>query len=201
VKPSHVKGWTSQLKAEGRADSYIYALHSRLSQLMSDAVHDGFIARNPCSRRTSPGTGSQRPYVATTKQVWALHDLVPPGIGPAILLGAFVGLRLAEAAALRPTDVDFMRGVVAPAIQWPGEPLKSEASRTAVPIPQELALMLSAAVVAGDGASLVTNEIGSPAGPWVIERAFRSAREGVPGLAAQFRFHDYADLVVMPTSA
>jgi len=101
-----------QLKAEGRADSHAYALHARLSQLFSDAVHDGIAPRNPCFRRTSPGTGKQRPYVATTEQVWALYNAVPAGIRPAILLGAHAGLRLAEAAALRPEDVDFIRGVV-----------------------------------------------------------------------------------------
>ena len=79
---------------------------------MSDAVHDGVIARNPCSRRTSPGTGSQRPYVATTEQVWVLHDAVPAGIRPAVLLGAFVGLRLAEAAALRAEDVDYFASLL-----------------------------------------------------------------------------------------
>jgi integrase len=102
---------------EGRADSYVHALHARISQLFSDAVHDGIVPRNPCSRRTSPGAGSQTPYVATTAQVWALHDAVPAGIRPAILLGAHAGLRLAEAAALRPADVDFMRGVITPTIQ------------------------------------------------------------------------------------
>lgn len=190
VRPSHVKAWTAQLKAEGRADSYVYALHSRLSQLMSDAVHDGVIVRNPCSRRTSPRTGSQRPYVATTEQVWALYDAMPTGLRPAVLLGAFVGLRLAEAAALRPDDVDFMRGVVSPAIQWPAEPLKSQISRTPVPIPRELSLLLSAALAAGDGRAIVTNEIGRPVAPWSIERAIRSVRGSIPGLPEAFRFHD-----------
>ncbi|CAN5445813.1 hypothetical protein BH10ACT8_BH10ACT8_29540 [soil metagenome] len=190
VRPSHVKAWTSRLKAAGRADSYVYALHSRLSQLMSDAVHDGIIARNPCSRRTSPGTGSQRPYVATTEQVWLLHDEVPVGIRAAVLLGAFAGLRLAEAAALAPQDVDFMRGVISPSVQWPDVPLKSEISRAPVPIPPELALLLSAALRAGDGTRLVSNELGRPAGPYTIERAMRSARARVPGLAQGFRFHD-----------
>ena len=125
-----------QLKAEGRADSYVYALHARLSQLFSDAVHDGIVPRNPCSRRTSPGTGKQRPYVATTEQVWALYNAVPAGIRPAILLGAHAGLRLAEAAALRPEDVDFIRGVVSPAIQWPNEPLKSRHQQDAHPDPE-----------------------------------------------------------------
>jgi integrase len=190
VKPSQVKAWTARLKAEGRADSYVYALHARLSQLMSDAVHDGVIARNPCSRRTSPRTGSQRPYVAGTEQVWALHDAMPTGLRPAILLGAFVGLRLAEAAALRPEDVDFMCGVVSPAIQWPAEPLKSEISRTQVPIPNELSLLLSAAVARGNGTSIVCAESGRPAGPWAIERAVRDARRAIPDLPPDFRFHD-----------
>lgn len=132
-KPSDVRAWTSKLKAEGRADSYVNALHRRLAQIYSDALHDGIVTRSPCSRRTSPGSGKQRAYVATTEQVWALHDAVPPGIRPAILLGAHAGLRLAEAAALRPADVDFMRGVVSPAIQWPAEPLKSETSKTPIP--------------------------------------------------------------------
>lgn len=190
VKPSDVKQWTKALKIEGRSDSYVYALHSRLSQLFSDAVHDGIVPRNPCSRRTSPGTGKPRPYVATTAQVWALHDAVPAGIRPAILLGAHAGLRLAEAAALRPEDVDFMRGIITPAIQWPAEPLKSDTSKTPIPIPNEMALELSASVSAVGGQTIVTNELGRPAGPWAIERAVREARSGIKGLPAGFRFHD-----------
>jgi integrase len=189
VKPSDVRHWVKALKAEGRADSYVYALHARLSQLFADAVHDGIVPRNPCSRRTSPGTGKPRPYVATTGQVWALYDAVPAGIRPAILLGAHAGLRLAEAAALRPEDVDFMRGIVSPAVQWPREPLKTETSRTPIPIPNELALELSA-LARGAGLTIVTNEIGRPAGPWAIERAVREARTHVDGLPAGFRFHD-----------
>lgn len=153
-------------------------------------MHDGLVARSPCSRRTSPGMGKQRPYVATTEQVWALHDTVPVGVRPAILLGAHAGLRLAEAAALRPEDVDFMRGIVNPVIQWPNDPLKSETSRTAIPIPQEMALELAEAVRLGNGQTIVTDEWGKPAGPWTIERAVRAARLMVGGLPPDFRFHD-----------
>jgi len=60
----------SRLSAMGVEASYVYALHARLAQVMSDAVHDGLLAKSPCSRRTSPGQGKQRPYVATTAQVW-----------------------------------------------------------------------------------------------------------------------------------
>jgi integrase len=189
VKPSDVRGWTAALKNEGRADSYVYALYSRLSQLFTDAVHDGIVARNPCSRRTSPGMGKQRPYVATTKQIWGLHDTVPAGVRPAILLGAHAGLRLAEAAALRVEDVDFATGLVSPTVQWVDEPLKSEKSRTPIPIPKEMAHLLAEAVSVGNGRTLVDDERGNPAGPWTIERAIRAARQQV-GLPEGFRFHD-----------
>jgi integrase len=190
VRPSHVKSWTAKLKSDGMATSYVYALHSRLAQVMGDAVHDGILARNPCSRRTSPGAGKQRPYVATSEQVWALYDAFPEHLRPAVLLGAFVGLRTAEACGLRVADVDFMRGVVSPAVQWPAEPLKSETSRTAVPIPQELALDLSAAVARGGGQTIVTDGIGGQASPWSIDRAVRSARKKIKGMPEGFRFHD-----------
>ena len=189
VKPSDVRAWTATLKAEGRADSYVYALHSRLSQLFTDAVHDGLVARNPCSRRTSPGMGKQRPYVATTKQVWALYEAVPPGVRPAILLGAHAGLRLAEAAALRVTDVDFASGLVTPSVQWVQEPLKSDTSRTPIPVPVEMAQLLADAIPLGNGTHIVSDQWGDPGGPWTIERAVRAARTGV-GLPGVFRFHD-----------
>lgn len=190
LRPSHVKAWTAKLKAEGRADSYVYALHSRLSQILSDAVHDGVIARNPCSRRTSPRTGSQRPYVATTEQIWALHDAAPIALSASILLGSFVGLRLAEAAALQPDNVDFLRGIVSPVVQWPADPLKSETSRTPVPIPRELAELLSSALAANRGVGFSLDEYCRPASPWTIQRAMTRARTKVDGLPANFRFQD-----------
>ncbi len=192
VRPSHVKAWTSKLKADGAADSYVYALHARLGQVLGDAVHDGILPRSPVSRRTSPGAGRQRPYVATTAQVWALHDAVPEHLRVAILLGAFVGLRTAEAVSLRVDDVDFMRGIVKPAVQWPDVELKTKTSRTPVPIPAELALTLSSSVAAfpsGTG-RLVTDGRGGAAGPWMVDRAVRRARAQVEGLPEGFRFHD-----------
>jgi integrase-like protein len=77
VRPSHIKTWTARLQADGASASYVHVLHTRLTQIFSDAVHDGLLGRNPCSRRTSPPAGKQKPYVATTEQIWALKDAVP----------------------------------------------------------------------------------------------------------------------------
>ena len=192
VRPSHVRTWTAQLAAGGLADSYVYALHARLGQIFADAVHDGIVAKSPCSRRTSPPAGKQRPYVATTAQVWALYDAFPEHLRAAVLLGAFAGLRVAEACGLRVADVDFMRGIVAPAVQFPAEPLKSETSQTPVPIPQSLTLELSAHVAGHPrrGEWMLANDWGLQVTPWTLERAVRSARAKVPGLPPDFRYHD-----------
>jgi hypothetical protein len=41
-----------KLQNDGLSQSYIYALHGRLSQIYTDAVHDGLVARNPGSHRS-----------------------------------------------------------------------------------------------------------------------------------------------------
>ena len=190
VRPSHVRAWTAQLRDAGLAPSYVYALHNRLAQVMADAVHDGLIPRSPCSRRTSPGGAAQRPFLASTGQVWALHDAMPEHLRAAVLLGAFAGLRTGEACGLRVGDVDFIRGVVHPAVQYPAAELKTDTARTPIPVPQELALTLSAHVAQYGGETVLTDEWGHQLAPWTLERAVRSARGKVDGLPVGFRFHD-----------
>ena len=111
---------------------------------------------------------------------------MPPHLRVAILLGAFVGLRVSEAAGLRVQDVDYMRGVVAPHVQYPNEPLKSEMSMTPAPVPAELALLLSANPAEYGGSTVVTNEAGGRTTPYVIERAVRACRGQVAGLPEGF---------------
>lgn len=190
LRPSDVKAWTVQLAAEGFAPSYVYALHARLAQVLTDAVHDGLLARSPVSRRTSPRAGSQRPYVATTAQVWALHDAMGERYRAGLLLAAFAGLRLAEVCGLRVADVDFMRGIVNPVQQYPADPLKTEMSRTPVPIPDTMALALSAHLAEHPSEWLLSDVFGRQLGPWQLQREFRAARAKVRDLPAGFRFHD-----------
>ncbi|MDQ0103702.1 integrase [Paenarthrobacter nicotinovorans] len=200
VRPSEVRAWTARLSDQGLADSTVYALHSRLGQLFADAVHDGLLPKSPVSRRTAPKAGKQRAYVATTEQVWALHDAMPAGLRPAILLAAFAGLRIAEAVALRVSDVDFMRGIITPAIQYPGVELKTEESKNPIPIPQNLCLELSVNHTRWGSETLVTNEWGRSISPHRLEHYFREARSIVNGLPEGFRFHDlrhfYASLLI-----
>lgn len=105
---------------------------------------DKLIGSSPCSRKTSPPMGKQRPYLATTEQVWALHAAMPPYLPGSILLGAMAGLRCAEACGLRPGDIDLALGIVMPRLQYPAEPLKSDALMTDVPVPRSLTVELLA---------------------------------------------------------
>jgi integrase len=100
-------------------------------------------------------------------------------------------LRLAETCGMRPEDVDFMRAVVHPHVQYPCEPLKTKTSRAPVPIPASLAAELSAQIVkyARHG-TLLTGRDGHQLSPWAVERAMRTARKKVPDLPAGFRYHD-----------
>ena len=75
-------------------------------------------------------------------------------------------------------------------MQGAGEPLKTETSRTPLPIPQELALDLSAAVAGWGGTHVVTDGAGGQTSTWAIERAIRSVRPKIDGLPEGFRFHD-----------
>lgn len=84
-----------------------------------------------------------------------------------------------------------MRGVIKPAVQHPAQPLQPEASRAALPIPQSLALALSAHAAQWSAEGFVfVNEWGDQRAPWTLQRAIRSAHEKVPGLPPDLRFHD-----------
>lgn len=190
VRPSHVRAWVAALQREGLEPSYVFALHARLAQLYNDAIHDGIVSRSPCSRKTSPGMGKQRPYVATTEQVWALQDAMPDHLRIAVLLGALAGLRSSEACGLRVSDVDFMRGIVNPVVQYPEEPLKTAVSMTPVPVGNLMALQMSAHVKAWPSPWVLSNRWGKQLGPWTLELAIRDARAQVAGLPGNFRFHD-----------
>jgi integrase len=132
----------------------------------------------------------QRAYVATTEQVWALHDAMEERYRAAILLGAFAGLRIGEACGLRVADVDFMRGVIHPAVQYPAEPLKTDMARTPIPIPASLARQLSAHVARYRAGTLLSAPRGGRVDPRRLQRALERARVTVEDLPGEFRYHD-----------
>jgi integrase len=203
LQPADVRAWIASLREAGYEDSTIGAFYSRLSQLYTDAVHDGLVKRSPLSRRTSPGHGKRRAYVATEAQVWGLYDLMPEGMKAAIALGAFAGLRIAEAVALRVEDIQ--GGEIRVSRQYPDKSvLKTSASAWPVPVGPDLVELLG---IEGKSATdhVVLGTFGRPISPYRLEEAFRLATlYGKPAdddeeddrpnwlrtLPEGFRFHD-----------
>lgn len=77
-----------------------------------------------------------------------------------------------------------------PVVQYPADELKTDMSRTPIPIPQDLVLELSRHVEQFSTGWVMCDEAGRQMGPWQLQRAFRDARAEVQGLPEGFRFHD-----------
>lgn len=91
-----------------------------------------------------------------------------------------------------------------PAVQWPAEPLKTETSRTPIPVSRTLTTDWLAPHTARWPADtvLTADPGGGRLEPWRLERAFRTARKRVEGLPEGFRFQDlrhyFASLLIAP---
>lgn len=185
VRPSMVKAWLGEmLQGEGLAPSTVGKYRRRLAQLMNAAVEDRLLARSPVTRATAlDAVADDEPFWYSTEQVWALYDAYGD-LGAAVLLGAFAGLRIGEVCGLRTSDVDWQRGIITPAVQWPAEPLKTRESRKSIPVPPELIDLLNRHVKPG-AQWVVTDELGGQVGPWQIQRVHRGVRPD-----DRARFHD-----------
>lgn len=185
VRPSMVKAWCGEmLHGEGLAPSTVAKYRRRLAQLMNAAVEDRLLARSPVTRSTAVDAEDQdEAFWYSTEQVWALYEAYGD-LGAAVLLGAFAGLRIGEVCGLRTSDVDWQRGIITPAVQWPAEPLKTKESRKPIPVPRELIDLLNRHVKPG-AQWVLTDEIGGQVGPWQVQRLHRSVRPD-----DRARFHD-----------
>lgn len=200
LRPSDVRNWVSSMQAEGLADSTVNALHARLRHILDDAVLDGCIGKSPVSKRTAPKAGEGRTYVATTEQIWALHDAIEDSYRPVVLLGAFAGLRLGELMGLREGDIDFMGATITPAVQDTGPKLKTRKSGDTVPVARYLVNDLASYAKGDSSRRIVRNAYDREVSRSSVQIAFREARAKVKGLRAGFRIHDlrhyYASLLI-----
>lgn len=185
VRPSMVKAWLGEmLQGEQLAASTVSKYRRRLSQLMNAAVEDRLLARNPVTRATIiDADEDEDAFWYSEEQVWKLYADYK-GLGAAVLLGAFAGLRIGEVCGLRTTDVDWQRGVITPSVQWPAEPLKTKESRRPVPVPRELIDLLNRHVKPG-AQWVLTDETGAQVPPWRLQRVHRDVRPD-----DRARFHD-----------
>ncbi len=76
-----------------------------LRTILNTAIEDGLILANPCTiKGAGTAPAAQRPTLSAVEVV-RLAEAVPGHYRAVVLLAAFVGLRIGEIAALRPSDL------------------------------------------------------------------------------------------------
>lgn len=112
IKPSTVQAWLRGL--ERLAASYRSVIYANVSTVLTAAVDDELIVKNPCRAAsvTRPRVDPKRVVPWSVDRVVAVHDALPERWRIAATLGAGLGLRQGEVFGLSPDDVDFLRGRV-----------------------------------------------------------------------------------------
>jgi integrase len=118
ITSADVREWHAALRdgrdpskpAGATAKSNAYSL---LRAILTDAVDEELIARNPC-RIKGAGTKRRRReiQVLTREQMDALVEAIPPRYKMLVLVSGWCALRFGEVAALRRSDVDLKAGVL-----------------------------------------------------------------------------------------
>lgn len=112
IKPSTIQSWLRGLDhLAGRTRRVIL---TNVSTILSAAVDDEVIAKNPCQARsvTKPKVIAKHVVPWAPDQVAAVRDALPARYQVLVTIGAGLGLRQGEAFGLSPNDVDFLRGIV-----------------------------------------------------------------------------------------
>ena len=106
LTPPVVREWhVSALRGKGGRTS-IQQSYRFLRAVISTAVRDGAIAKNPCQILGAGSDRAKERPVATPAEVVALIEAITPRYRAAVLLAAWCGLRRGEALGLLPEDVD-----------------------------------------------------------------------------------------------
>lgn len=110
IRPSTVQAWLRDRQAHCAA-THVRVLLANLSTILSAAVDDGLLARNPCESRSvrAPKVEQNKVVPWTADQVAAVVDAHPERYQAVPVVAAGCGLRQGEVFGLRVEDVDFLR--------------------------------------------------------------------------------------------
>ena len=201
VTPAVVRSWHASLLKAGRPGASTTAKSYRLLKtVLSTAVEDGLLGRNPCVVK---GAGTERPAerpVATIEQVYALADAIEPPFRALVLTATLTGLRLGELLALRRSNLDLLHKSVrveeqlqelADGTKHVGPP-KSDAGIRTVAVPKvlipELEVHLAQFSGPGPNGLVFPGTRHQPLRRATLQTAWSRARHAV-GLG-RFHFHD-----------
>jgi integrase len=205
ITHADVVGWVAALSADGYAASTVRQVHRVFSLMLSLAVRDGRLSRNPAEGVRLPRVTPDEPKFLSHEEVDRLADACGP-YDLFVRTLAYTGLRWGEATALRVRRLDLMRRRidVAEAVTDIGGEFVFGTPKThqrrSVPLPRSLVDPLTEHVAGRGPDALVFT---APGGGVLRNHNFRRrvflpAAElvGVPGLTPHDLRHTAASLAV-----
>lgn len=197
VAPTTVRAWNAELAQ--RHPVTAAKAYRLLREILSTAVTDELIARNPCViKKAGQEKSPERPMVSIA-EVDALAAAMPDELRLAVTLAAWCQLRRGEVLGLERRDVDLLHGTlrIERAVSYAkggaiAGPPKTDAGVRTLSVPPHLLAALQEHLsghVAADGTSaLFTGPEGARVRPATLQGAWNAARtkNGRPEL----HFHD-----------
>ncbi|MFC8094131.1 tyrosine-type recombinase/integrase [Streptomyces sp. NPDC057301] len=149
-RPVHIREFVRDLKNDSIGGTYARNIYANVRAVLSAAVDDGHLARNPCSAASvrPPAASTSRVVPWLPSQVRAVRDALPERYRDMVDVGSGCGLRQGEVIGLAedtaqldsdtlrvPTQIKLVRGVAVVA------PPKGDKERD-VPLPSSVASAL-----------------------------------------------------------
>jgi integrase len=213
LSPKTVREWHSGLTKGSRLGANTAAKCYRLLRsVLTTAVADELILRNPCVVK---GAGVERTAerpVATAEQVWDVAERIDNRYRVLVLIAGFVGLRVGELLGLERRHVNLLHHTITVEQQEQqlahGQlvlgPPKSEAGARTLVLPDFLLKELEEHLARFSGADprdrVFPGEKGGPLRRHVLAKHWAQTRQPV-GLPAGFRFHDLRHTANTTTAA
>lgn len=200
LNPARIRAWRTGLLDDGIGATTVAKSYRLLRSVLSTAVDDELIRRNPCRIKGAGAESSAERPVATPDQVLALAAAMPRRWRALVLLAASTSLRWGELIALTRADVDLDRGtvrVLRSVADVNGKlivgPPKSAAGRRTVAIPASIVTVLRSHLdsfsESGPGGRVFVGAKGATVRRPNFQAPWRRAVVAA-GLPEGFRFHD-----------
>ncbi|MBD0690282.1 tyrosine-type recombinase/integrase [Streptomyces sp. CBMA123] len=106
ITAARVRTWRTRLLEAGVGEPTVVKAYQLLRSIMTTAVDDELIKRNPCRIKGADVYDVPERPVLTVPEVYAVAAAIQPQWRALVLLTAFTTLRLGELAALHRRDVD-----------------------------------------------------------------------------------------------
>lgn len=111
VTPDMVRAWYKGLQ-RNRGDSVAAKAYVRLRQILSQAVDDDLILKNPCKIERGGAERHPEQRFVTLSELFRLAETIDRRYRAMVLVAGLAGLRLGELCALRGKDVDLDAGSI-----------------------------------------------------------------------------------------